>query len=96
MSTIQPAPSSSPTEAQRITVAVSKTFTQVFSVKLDNTKYLQRKQQVQGVLRGTKIFETMHIPPIFLNNAYQEEGMKILHILNRKNNICSTPHGFCP
>jgi len=64
-------------EAPPITTAVSKTFKQVVSVKLDDTNYLQWKQQVEGVLRGTKIVRYVvspQIPPVFLSDAVREAG----------------------
>ena len=41
-------------EAQRITATASKTFKQVVSVKLDDTNYLQWKQQVAAREAGTE------------------------------------------
>jgi len=64
-------------EAQRITAAASKTFKQVVSVKLDDTNYLQWKQQVEGVLRGTKMVRYVvspQIPPVFLSDVAREAG----------------------
>jgi len=64
-------------EAQRVTAAASKNFKQVISVKLDETNYLQWKQQVEGVLRGTKMVRHVvspQIPPVFLNDAAREAG----------------------
>ena len=64
-------------EAQRVTAAASKNFKQVISVKLDETNYLQWKQQVEGVLRGTKMVRHVvspQIPPVFLNDAALEFG----------------------
>jgi len=69
------------TEAQRITAAASKTFKQVVSVKLDETNYLQWKQQVEGVLRGTKMVRYVvspQIPPVFFNNDVREAGTENL------------------
>jgi len=74
------APSSEPSDsdnhratsdAQRVTAAAVKTFKQVVSVKLDNTNYLQWKQQVEGVLHGTKMVKIVvspQIPPVFLSD----------------------------
>lgn len=65
------------TEAHRVTAAASKTFKQVVSVKLDDTNYLQWKQQVEGVLRGTKMVRFVvspQIPPVFLTDAAREAG----------------------
>lgn len=62
---------------QRITPAATKTFKQVVSVKLDDTNYLQWKQQVEGVLRGTKMVRyvvSLQIPPVFLSDAAREAG----------------------
>lgn len=74
-----PSSSATPTqsEAQRVTAAASKTFKQVVSVKLDDKNYLQWKQQVEGVLRGTKMVKHVispQIPPVFLNDADRESG----------------------
>ncbi len=55
-------------DAHRVTAAAAKTFKQVVSVKLDDTNYLQWKQQVEGVLRGTKMVKIVvspQIPPVF-------------------------------
>ena len=65
------------TEAQRIIIAASKTFKKVLSVKLDDTNYLQWNQQVEEVLRGTKMVHYVvlpQIPPIFLTDAAREVG----------------------
>jgi len=62
---------------QRVTPAASKTFKQIVSVKLDDTNYLQWKQQVEGVLRGTKMVRYVvspQIPPVFLSDAAREAG----------------------
>jgi hypothetical protein len=64
-------PSATPdqSEAHRVTAAASKTFKHVVSVKLDDSNYLQWKQQVEGVLRGTKLVKYVvspQIPPVFL------------------------------
>jgi hypothetical protein len=70
-------PSATQSEAQRVTVAASKTFKHVVSVKLDDSNYLQWKQQVEGVLRGTKLVKCVVspiIPPVFLNDADRETG----------------------
>lgn len=70
-----PEPSSSASDAQRVTAEASKTFKQVVSVKLDDTNYLQWKQQVEGVLRGTKMVKLVvspQIPPVFLSDADRE------------------------
>jgi len=59
-------------DAHRVTAAAAKTFKQVVSVKLDDTNYLQWKQQVEGVLRGTKMVKIVvspQIPPVFLSDA---------------------------
>lgn len=63
--------------APRVTAAASRTFKQVVSVKLDDTNYLQWKQQVEGVLRGTKMVRYVvspQIPPVFLSDAAREAG----------------------
>jgi len=68
-------------EAQRVTTAASKNFKQVISVKLDETNYLQWKQQVEGVLRGTKMVRHVvspQIPSVFLNDAAREFGTESL------------------
>jgi hypothetical protein len=72
-------PSATPdqSEAHRITDAASKTFKHVVSVKLDDSNYLQCKQQVEGVLHGTKLVKYVvspQIPPAFLNDADRESG----------------------
>lgn len=57
--------------------ASSETFKQVVSVKLDDTKYLQWKQQVEGVLRGTKMVKiavSPQIPSGFLSDADRTAG----------------------
>jgi hypothetical protein len=69
--------SSSDATTQRVTAAASKTFKQVISVKLDDTNYLQWKQQVEGVLRGTKMVKHVvspSIPPVFLSDVVHEAG----------------------
>jgi len=68
-------PSPPNTSEARVTAAASKNFKQVISVKLDETNYLQWKQQVEGVLRGTKMVRHVispQIPPVFLNDATRE------------------------
>jgi len=70
-------PTHNTSEAQRVTAAASKNFKQVISVKLDETNYLQWKQQVEGVLRGRKMVRHVvspQIPPVFLNDAAREAG----------------------
>lgn len=72
-----PTNSSSSDATQRVTAAASKNFKQVISVKLDDTNYLQWKQQVEGVLRGTKMVKHVvspSIPPVFLTDAAREAG----------------------
>jgi histone deacetylase 1/2 len=76
-------PSATPdqSEAHRVTAAASKTFKHVVSVKLDDSNYLQWKQQVEGVLRGTKLVKYVvspQIPPVFLNDADRESGSENL------------------
>ena len=73
--------SSSPTpshnEAQRVTAAASKTFKQRISVQLNDSNYLQWKQQVEGVLRGTKMVKHVvspQVPPVYLTDAAREAG----------------------
>ena len=69
--------SSSASDPPRVTAAASKTFKQIVSVKLDDTNYLQWKQQVEGVLRGTKMVKLVvspQIPPVFLSDADREAG----------------------
>lgn len=64
-------------ESQRVTAAAAKTFKQIVSVKLDDTNYLQWKQQVEGVLRGTKMVKIVvspQIPPVFLSDADRTAG----------------------
>lgn len=51
-------------DAHRVTAAAAKTFKQVVSVKLDDSNYLQWKQQVEGVLRGTKMVKIVVSPQI--------------------------------
>jgi histone deacetylase 1/2 len=77
MSTPVPSATHSGSEAQRVTAAASKTFKHVVSVKLDDSNYLQWKQQVEGVLRGTKLVKHVVspiIPPVFLNDADRKAG----------------------
>jgi len=60
-----------------VTAAASRNFKQVISMKLDDTNYLQWKQQVEGVLRGTKMVKHVvspSIPPVFLTDAAHEAG----------------------
>jgi histone deacetylase 1/2 len=64
-------------EVHRVNAAASKTFKHVVSVKLDDSNYLQWKQQVEGVLRDTKLVKYVvspQIPPVFLNDADRESG----------------------
>jgi histone deacetylase 1/2 len=77
--TTPPSPSATDpqSEASRVTAAASKTFKHAVSVKLDDSNYLQWKQQVEGVLRGTKLVKHVvspQIPPVFLNDAARETG----------------------
>jgi len=75
MSSATSSPTSS--DAQRIIAAASKTIKQVVSVKLDDTNYLQWKQQVEGVLRGLKMVKFVispEIPPVYLTDAAREAG----------------------
>jgi len=55
-------PSHTPSDVQRVTATTSKTFKQVVSVKLDDTNYLQWKQQVKCVLRGIKMVKFVISP----------------------------------
>jgi len=67
--------SSSFADAQRVSASTSKTFKQVVLVKLDDTNYLQWKQQVEGVRHGTKMVKHVvlpQIPPVFLNDVARE------------------------
>jgi len=73
MSTLHTTPSSCPTKTQHITVAASKMCMPVFSVKLDYTNYLQRKQQVEGVLCGTKMVKPYIFLQFFLT-THREAG----------------------
>jgi hypothetical protein len=64
-------------EVHRVNAAASKTFKHVVSVKLDDSNYLQWKQQVEGVLCDTKLVKYVvspQIPPVFLNDADRESG----------------------
>jgi len=70
-------PTPSPNEAQCVTAAASKTFKQRISVQLDDSNYLQWKQQVEGVLRGTKMVKHVvspQVPPVYLTDAAREAG----------------------
>jgi histone deacetylase 1/2 len=65
----------SPSAAPRVTAAAAKTFKHVISVKLDDSNYLQWKQQVEGVLRGTKMVKHVispQIPSVYLTDADRE------------------------
>jgi histone deacetylase 1/2 len=67
----------SPSAAARVTAAAAKTFKHIVSVKLDDSNYLQWKQQVEGVLRGTKMVKHVispQIPPVYLTDADRETG----------------------
>jgi hypothetical protein len=47
------------------------------SFLLNDSNYLQWKQHVEGVLRGTKLVKHVVspiIPPVFLNDADRESG----------------------
>jgi len=70
-------PTNAQDEAQRVTAAASKTFKQRISVQLDDSNYLQWKQQVEGVLRGTKMVKhavSPQIPPVYLIDAARAAG----------------------
>jgi hypothetical protein len=72
-------PTSSHNEEQRVTVAASKTFKQRISVQLDDSNYLRWKQQVEGVLRGTKMVKHVvspQIPPVYLTDAARAARME--------------------
>ncbi|GAU35317.1 hypothetical protein TSUD_389420 [Trifolium subterraneum] len=76
-SSMPTSPPSFSSEAQRVTAAASKMFKHVVSVKLDDSNYLQWKQQVEGVLRGTKMVKYVvspQIPPVYLSDADRESG----------------------
>jgi hypothetical protein len=48
-------------------------------VQLDDSNYLQWKQQVEGVLRGTKMVKyvvSLQIPPVFLNDTDRAAGQE--------------------
>jgi histone deacetylase 1/2 len=69
--------SATPPEASRVTAAAAKTSMHVVSVKLDDSNYLQWKQQIEGVLRGTKMVKYVispQIPPVYLTDADRESG----------------------
>ena len=89
--------SSSDATTPRVTAAASRNFKQVISVKLDDTNYLQWKQQVEGVLRGTKMVKHVvspSIPPVFLTDAAREAGNEIRRTPNGKSKTPNSVRGF--
>lgn len=52
------------TEHEQVIAAAKSTFKQQISINLDETNYLQWKQQVEGVLRGKKMMIYILSPQI--------------------------------
>lgn len=73
MVTLTPSSTSRVTSAHNeVIVALKPIFKQQISIKLDETNYLQRKQQVIGVLCNLKMVKyviTPQIPGCFLTNV---------------------------